>query len=252
MGVALLVVAGQVVVLHPIPVAIHVDVADDLLHANLRLELHPLTACGALRGVPRFDVPDHGVLVKRAFGFLAVLTDMVLVSTDRRRIVSTDCVPVRRPAAGCGSGAATRSTARRTSRRTCCSSAPAATSSLIRCSTSRAIASSGSRWGSPARPGWPSPSAGPGRASEPGGATDVTRMRPTAPMAVMSPAVTATPLLSLMEPTIIPTTPATNTSQTRRRMVRGDTAAVDPGSGRSPLFCSALTRARCSYSLPKR
>jgi hypothetical protein len=56
-GIARHLVALGVVVLDPHPLAVLVDVADDLLVADLGLELHALAAEGALDGAPGFHVP---------------------------------------------------------------------------------------------------------------------------------------------------------------------------------------------------
>ncbi len=58
-------------------------------------------------------------------------------------------------------------------------------------------------------------------ASDPGGDTDVTSTSPRAATAVMSPKVMAVPLLSAIDPTIIPAMPSTNTTSTTRRTRRG-------------------------------
>ena len=68
-------------------------------------------------------------------------------------------------------------------------------------------------------------------AKAPGSATAVTRISPTAAAAVTRPKVMATPLLSAMEPMIMPAIPPTNTAMTSQRMVRGDTAASRGTSG---------------------
>ena len=61
----------------------------------------------------------------------------------------------------------------------------------------------------------------PGLASEPGGDTEVTSTRPRAATAVMRPKVMAVPLLSAIEPAIIPAIPSTKTHSTTRRTRRG-------------------------------